>query len=309
MDDDNDNSSYLVRSVGLRGSLDYRAYISFNGHAISALHDVPLVSGAANSSPSSAALEPTASQDLTLNMVVECPRWTSARMVLATAEPLAPIKHATRTRGSARGTSPVYVRNIFPHRGFIWNYGVLPQTWYDQAPIHACEIGERVADIGDVRRVRVLGILAPRDERSLQWTVLVIDTTDPLSDRLQTVADIDRVCPGTIAATKEWFRLYKLPDGKPENTFDLRGEVRDADFAREVVREAHAAWRDAVTSRTSAGMRVDLTNVTIQNSPGLLRIKEADENAAFVVARSGTGEALPDPVSADKWWHIGSRYG
>jgi inorganic pyrophosphatase len=26
---------------------------------------------------------------------------------------------------------PRFVNNIFPHHGYIWNYGALPQTWED----------------------------------------------------------------------------------------------------------------------------------------------------------------------------------
>ncbi len=30
------------------------------------------------------------------------------------------------------------------------------------------------------------------------------------------------------------FRVYKMPDGKPENTFAFDGEFQDADFAHKV---------------------------------------------------------------------------
>jgi inorganic pyrophosphatase len=69
-----------------------------------------------------------------------------------------------------------------------------------------CEVGERVAEVGDVRQVRVLGLLAPRDEGVLRWTLLVIDLEDPLAARLHNTADLERECPGLISATKEWLR-------------------------------------------------------------------------------------------------------
>jgi inorganic pyrophosphatase len=28
-----------------------------------------------------------------------------------------------------------FVNNIFPHHGYIWNYGALPQTWEDPAHV------------------------------------------------------------------------------------------------------------------------------------------------------------------------------
>ena len=36
-----------------------------------------------------------------------------------------------------------------------------------------------------------------------------------------------RLLPGLLAATKDWFRVYKVPDGKPENSFAFDGECRD----------------------------------------------------------------------------------
>lgn len=41
---------------------------------------------------------------------------------IATKEPLNPIKQDVK-KGKLR-----YVANIFPHKGYIWNYGALPQV-------------------------------------------------------------------------------------------------------------------------------------------------------------------------------------
>lgn len=41
---------------------------------------------------------------------------------IATKEPLNPIKQDMK-KGKLR-----YVANIFPHKGYIWNYGALPQV-------------------------------------------------------------------------------------------------------------------------------------------------------------------------------------
>ena len=44
------------------------------------------------------------------------------------------------------------------------------------------------------------------------------------------VADIDdvrRLKPGYLEATVDWFKRYKVPDGKPENQFAFNGEFKD----------------------------------------------------------------------------------
>jgi len=33
--------------------------------------------------------------------------------------------------------------------------------------------------------------------------------------------------PGLVRATNEWFRIYKIPDGKPENVFAFSGEAKN----------------------------------------------------------------------------------
>ncbi|KAF8204289.1 inorganic pyrophosphatase [Mycena galopus ATCC 62051] len=280
--------NYARRCVGAANTPEYRVFVSYNGHVVSTLHDVPLVSNPNESKEG----------ELIVNMIVEAPRWTNAQMVISAEEPFAPIRQAM-----SRGRRLSYVRNTFPHRGYIWNYGALPQTWTEGGPIHACELGERAAEVGDVRSVRVLGLLALRDEGVLRWTLLVVDTADPLAARLHTIADVDRECPGMVSATKEWLRLYKLAEGKPENTLELDGEVQGIDFTAKILRTAHEAWRDIVTTNTSDAL-VDLTNITISNSPGHVR----DAENKLTGAQEGAMPPAQTPSSASKWWYLGVAY-
>lgn len=118
--------------------------------------------------------------------------------------------------------------------GYIWNYGAFPQTWEDpnvkhaetgangdNDPLDVCEIGEAVGYVGQVKQVKVLGIMALLDEGETDWKVLVVDVNDPLAARLNDVEDVERHLPGLIRATNEWFRIYKIPDGKPEVRSEL----------------------------------------------------------------------------------------
>lgn len=71
------------------------------------MHDIPLVVDKENK---------------ILNMVVEIPRWTNAKMEISLKETLNPIKQDVK-KGKLR-----FVANCFPHHGYIWNYGALPQV-------------------------------------------------------------------------------------------------------------------------------------------------------------------------------------
>ena len=47
---------------------------------------------------------------------------------------------------------------------------------------------------------------------------------------------------GTVDAIREWFRTYKIPDGKPENKFGLEGRCMNAEYAMKIIDETHHAW-------------------------------------------------------------------
>jgi len=69
-----------------------------------------------------------------------------------------------------------------------------------------CEIGEQVGYVGQVKQVKVLGIMALLDEGETDWKVLVVDVQDPLASKLNDIEDVERHLPGLVRATNEWFR-------------------------------------------------------------------------------------------------------
>lgn len=113
-----------------------------------------------------------------------------------------------------------FVANCFPHKGYIWNYGALPQTWEnpnhiepstgckgDNDPIDVIEIGYRVAKRGDVLQVKVLGAIALIDEGETDWKIIAINVNDPLASKVNDVSDVDQYFPGLLRATVEWFKV------------------------------------------------------------------------------------------------------
>ncbi|XP_072939499.1 inorganic pyrophosphatase isoform X2 [Epargyreus clarus] len=234
---------FVAEERGTPYGPDYRVYFKDEHGPISPLHDIPLWADRGRR---------------VAHMVVEVPRWTNAKMEISLGEPLNPIKQDVK-KGALR-----YVCNVFPHHGYIWNYGALPQTWEDPRhvdpgtrargdndPIDVIEIGERVAARGDVLRVKILGTLALVDEGETDWKLIAVDERDPAADRLNDVADVEALFPGLLRATVEWFRLYKVPDGKPVNEFAFDGEAKDAAFAHKVVDEVHEFWQKLVSGEVT----------------------------------------------------------
>lgn len=154
--------------------------------------------------------------------------------------------------------------------------------------------------------------MALLDEGETDWKVIVVDVQDPLASRLNDIEDVERHLPGLIRATNEWFRcvqyyvsyhkslsliailrIYKIPDGKPENAFAFSGEAKNKKYATEIIHECHEAWRRLVTGECPAKTAsYDLSmfvptsfdhlsifnlsfffsrNITQPNSPGFIR--------------------------------------
>ncbi|RHZ88504.1 hypothetical protein Glove_22g77 [Diversispora epigaea] len=289
-------SEYTIRRNGAPNTTEHRIYIERTGTIISPFHDIPLF---ANESKT------------VLNYIVEIPRWTNAKMEITKDEPFNPIKQDMK-KGKLR-----YVRNCFPHHGYIWNYGAFPQTWEDPTqthtetkakgdndPLDVCEIGEQVGYTGQVKQVKVLGIMALLDEGETDWKVIVIDINDPLAKKLNDIEDVERHLPGLIRATNEWFRIYKIPDGKPENQFAFSGEAKNKKYATEIIHETHEAWRRVINGHIPCKTDkydVSIYNLTNDASSG----KITPDNPIYQAIRQDENlKPAPIDPSIDKWFFI-----
>ncbi len=111
---------------------------------------------------------------------------------------------------------------------------------------------------------KVLGCIALLDEGETDWKVIVIDASDPLADKLHDINDVKVHCPELLENTVDWFRYYKVPDGKPVNEFAFNGECKDRSFALNIIKENAAMWNDLISGKTSS--EIEIVNGTVKNS-------------------------------------------
>jgi len=221
-------------TVGEPGTPEYRVFFEKDGHRISPWHNIPLVA---------------CSEKGTFNFVLEIPKGTNAKLEISVAEDLNPIKQDVKN-GKLR-----YVADVNGFKGYPWNYGAFPQTWEDPSfrhpetgclgdkdPLDVVEISSRVGTTGEIRQVKVLGTLALIDEGETDWKIITIDVTDPESEKLHDIADLEAVRPGYLKAVHDWFRDYKIPDGKPPNSFAFEGQAKNKAYALEVIEENRKLW-------------------------------------------------------------------
>lgn len=280
--------SYTIRKTAALNTPEFQAYIEKDGKVVSPFHDIPLYAN---------------DEKTVYNMVVEAPRWTNAKMKMNKETPMNPVFQ------DKKGSKLRYARNVFPHHGFICNMGFLSQTWEDPTvstfegrrgdndPIDVCEISQNVSKVGEVKQVKVLGIMALVDEGETDWKGVAIDVNDPHASKLNDIEDVERTFPGLLRALNEWFRVYKIPEGKSENIFMFSGEVKSRSYAENIIRECHEAWEKLLNGKAESN-GVSLVNTTHEShaqysTPESLQIPEHQE-------------LPPAPIdpSIDKWFFI-----
>lgn len=109
----------------------------------------------------------------------------------------------------------------------------------DKDPIDVIDICKTPKKRGDVYPVKVLGVLALLDEGETDWKLLAINTTDPLAPFLngfrllvkllyltsEDVSDVEKHMPGVVDTVREWYRVYKVAEGKGLNTYAFDGKA------------------------------------------------------------------------------------
>jgi len=285
-------SQYEAVEKGNIYSANYRLYFKGPNGLISPWHDIQLYAD---------------EQSKVFNMVVEIPRWTNAKMEIATKEPLNPIKQ------DEKNNAPRFVHNIFPHKGYIWNYGAIPQTWEDpnhkdehtgalgdNDPIDIVEIGQKIQKRGAVVPVKILGVIALLDEGETDWKLIAIDVNDPLAPQLNDIYDVDQYLPGLLAATFEWFRVYKIPAGKPVNSFGFNGEFKDRAFALNIIEETHQFWKKLIREQSPK------LN-TESHADGAAHPADDGKWKSSFDNQPAVGPAQPIPESVDIWHYINAK--
>lgn len=286
-------AAYTTHEKGSKNTLEYRMFFKDeSGKLISPLHDIPMLA-----------------DEGVYNMVVEVPRWTNAKIEIDLMADLNPLKQDVK-KGKLR-----YVANCFPHHGYIWNYGAIPQTWEDpnhtdastnckgdNDPIDVCEIGQTIHPRGAVVKVKVLGIFALIDEGETDWKVIAIDVTDPLAENLNDIHDVEKLMPGFLKATVEWFKIYKIPDGKPLNEFAFEGKPKDREFAEKIIAETHESWKKLVSGEAPCE-GTKLCNTTLGNAASI-----PHEDAHGLLAQhpesGGSGDDAGLPADINKWHYV-----
>lgn len=266
----------------------FKQYLKLsNGRVGSYFHDVPLD------------LDP---QTATVNMITEIPRWSQAKFEINKEENWNPIMQDCSKTGTPR-----FVKNLFPFHGYIHNYGALPRTWEDPIhqypgtsfkgdndPLDCCEIGSQVIPMGSIRKVKLLGSLALIDDNELDWKIIVIDCQDPLALKVNNLDDVETYFPQLLHNTREWFRNYKIPDGKPANKFAFDEKYMGVEETLKVIKQCHESWKKLMEFG-------DINNNNLPNRISNFRNSVVSDN---MICESELQSDSKIPESVSKWYYV-----
>ena len=96
--------------------------------------------------------------------------------------------------------------------------------------------------MGGIYQVKPVGVYAMLDDGEVDWKVIAIRTDDPKAASVNDVEDVEREFPGELQKIMEWFRDYKIPDGKPANAFGYDSKALDKAFAMGVIKETNGFY-------------------------------------------------------------------
>ncbi|KAI5160055.1 inorganic pyrophosphatase [Nematocida ausubeli] len=280
---------YGVKKFGAEYTLEHTTYITKGDKIISPFHDIPV------------------SEDgfKLVNVVNEIPRFSNAKKEINKELECNPIKQDVKN-GNVR-----FVKNMYPMKGYIWNYGAIPQTWEstevpdsrtgikgDNDPIDAIEIGDRIIGSGEVYKAKVLGAIAMIDGGECDWKILVINTEDEMFGKISSLEDVDKYKPGLLDQTREWFRNYKVADKEgnsgSKNEFANDEKYYTAQEAIEIIKETYEHWKTLIAEESHSG--ISLVNFTQTDSPGY---KQNEFAASGPEHKDGSA-----PAETDKFYYL-----
>jgi 3'-phosphoadenosine 5'-phosphosulfate synthase len=229
-----------TKHEGKYATIDYKLYVTHKGSVVSPWHDVPLY-----------ALGGTSYE---VNFVVEIPMFSTAKMEVSKTEPHNPIMQ------DVKNGLPRYYTYGTP----FFNYGLLPQTWEDSThvdpntgasgdndPIDAIEIGDGPLAMGSVVVVKVLGSLELIDEGETDHKIIVLRSTDPHYNSINSMSDLERYQPGVTKRLIDWLKNYKTSDGKPQNKL-AKETPNSAAEALKIIEEVSEFYQSLIAGKVTS---------------------------------------------------------
>ena len=80
------------------------------------------------------------------------------------------------------------------------------------------------------------------------------------------ITDVEEMKPGLLSQIKEWFRVYKLAEGKEVNSFALNGEYQNRQYTEALIADCYERVFD-ILPRMFAEHEKELKNNQVKKGP------------------------------------------
>lgn len=215
---------------------------------------------------------------------------------------------------------PRFVSNLWPYRGYLWNYGALPQTFEDPTyecprtatvgdfdPVDVIEIGKTIWPIGSVIKVKPIAILPLIDQRESDWKVIVIHHKDPKAHLLNDLSDIEKHMPGLINDTIRWFSFYKVPAGKKPNSIGLNGYAADFNLTMTIIGEVNTAWKHLMGNVDRCNSFGIICNHTLSADKNLNHLTTFSEAISSIAGPAAVAVNARKPDNIDEYHFVNDK--
>jgi inorganic pyrophosphatase len=176
------------------------------------------------------------------NMICEIPKDTSAKMEINLNIEFNPIIQ-DKINGKPR---------FYRYGNIPWNYGAIPQTFEDTEhnfketglpgdgdPIDIIDIGTKKFNIGEIIKVKILGVVPLIDEGETDWKIIGININD---NNFNNYNDINDIPKEEISRILDWFKNYKYNSKGIINKIAMNGNVQNREFAKKIIDIGHFHW-------------------------------------------------------------------
>jgi len=137
------------------------------------------------------------------------------------------------------------------------------------------------------------------DEGEADWKVICINVTDPMAEKLNDIHDVDTHMPGLLDATRDWFRMYKVPTGKPENNFAADGKFYDRAFALDIIEHDNKCWENLANGGYDAQPEKK-KGIQMENTCCNGYLVELSKEDAAAIVETESEAFNPTPASIDR---------
>lgn len=225
-------------------------------------------------------------------MVVLAPRWSNVKTKLDLAKKLNPIVQEKNKAGKGQ-----FVPNYFPYHGFLWNFGILPQTCmtkHSAGPVEVCEIGSTVHDLGSVIEVKILGAIAFVKDDTVVWKILAVDKSDPLAKDMKKFDESIPPFDSLLEHTREWLKVLT---GLPPLQVDEKFQFQNGPNAEKILADLHNDWNQNFLEGTDARVCWSHTQ-----TPGNPKTKMTNQEAGdFVKNQPASSSESQTPGHLAAW--------